>query len=100
MGSALLDGAGRRDKVVVVDVGEGLEVAFIGAEDLIAERVAQYQSSPATMQSRLDQALAVWQTWCTDLDPQHLDKQIRHEAPGLTLAWLERTAVERGIIPK
>lgn len=93
VGSALLDGLGRRDKIFVAELGDGLEVAFIGVEDLIADRVAQYDSCPSMMRSRLNQAIVLWRNLREHIDRPYLDEQIRHQAPGLSADWLGQQAV-------
>lgn len=96
VGSALLDGHGRHDKVTVAEIGDSLRVAFIGAEDLIADRVAQYDFHPPSMESRLAQAVVLFRNLEDRLDLPYLDEQIRRQAPGLSLAWLEHRAHHEG----
>ncbi|WP_152415304.1 hypothetical protein [Caenispirillum salinarum] len=69
-------------------------MAFICPEDLIADRLGQYACHPASMMSRLDQAIAVWENLSDTVDLDYLDKQICRQAPGLSLEWLEQEALK------
>lgn len=65
------------DRLVVVAV-EGGEVVMVGAEDLIADRMGQYNSAPQKVPEMLEQAIYVYEL-AENLDCEYLDRRIREE---------------------
>ncbi len=91
VGDALMDGHADRDRTTVVDLGDGLEIELIAAEDLIADRIAQFDADPRGDRERLVQAQQLYLVLAADLDDGYLDRRIQTEAPGRCLAWLKRS---------
>jgi len=88
VGSQLMDGHTNREyiQLVKIDVeNEDGEILVIPIEDLIADRLAQYQSSPND-NSMLKQAQVLWNI-ASELDIDYITKRISQEAPGLE--WSE-----------
>jgi len=76
VGSQLLDGHADRDKVQLIDAGEGARFAVIAVEDLIADRMGQYHSGTAP--EMLDQAKTLFSLY-EDADVNYMDRRIREE---------------------
>jgi hypothetical protein len=74
---ALFDGRADRGRLWEVEIGDG-HVLFAAPEDLIADRLAQYLSSPAGVPEMLLQA-AIDLAACSALDNDYLDKRIGME---------------------
>lgn len=85
-----MDGNAPRARANRVEGTEGY-VNLVSIEDLIADRVSQYESAPNHMQSRLVQAMALYDLANgKGLDQIYLDKRIREETHKLTLDWLKK----------
>ncbi len=76
---SLLDGAADRDYIQLIDASAEQQIAVIGIEDLIADRMGQYASGTAP--EMLMQAKTLF-TLSTDLDLNYLEKRIRAETAG------------------
>lgn len=59
VGSALMDGRADQSRIKFVEVS-GAVAAFIGIEDIIADRMGQYCSAPGGRDDMLDQAAALY----------------------------------------
>jgi len=95
VGSTLLDGRGSYDRVFLLRLESGRAVSVICIEDLIADRMAQYNSPPNYDLQALDQAEKLYQL-AFDLDKAYLDKRITEETAGdFDLAFLEKKADAR-----
>jgi len=80
---------GLRPRVIVYPDNDEPEISFLSIEDLIADRVGQFNSAPNGVRSALDQALMLLDI-AEELDRDYLDKRIREESMDFDLAWLER----------
>ncbi len=80
-----MEGRPRRDFVTKYRTRSGY-VFLISIEDLIADRVAQYDAPPRGDQPRLRQAIALYVA-APRIDRQYLGRRIAEEAPRRTLAW-------------
>ena len=88
VGSALLDGEGDRDRVLLTEL-DGREVTIIGIEDLIADRMGQYNAVPGGDPEMLSQAVRLMQ-FAAAIDETYLDAQIRSQTLGdFDLAFLK-----------
>jgi len=76
VGSVLLDGHADRDKVQLIDAGEGEQFAVIAVEDLIADRMGQYHSGTAP--EMLEQAKTLFKLY-KDADITYMERRIREE---------------------
>ncbi|HCK18067.1 MAG TPA: hypothetical protein DHW36_06090 [Thalassospira sp.] len=95
VGSALMDGRGSYDRIFLLRLDNGRAVSVICIEDLIADRMAQYNSPPNYDLQALDQAEKLYQL-AFDLDKAYLDKRIIEEtASDFDLAFLEKKANAR-----
>lgn len=74
----LFDGAGDKTKIRLVDVGDGSHVAVAALEDIIADRMGQYASTPNHAPDMLGQAVKLLQL-ADRLDDAYLDQRIRQE---------------------
>lgn len=81
-------------RVLAVEVAEGLCVHLIGLEDLIADRVGQYQMNEWTMRDRLAQAIYLFNLLEEEVDLAYLDRQLAAQTLGLDVAWLRNKADE------
>lgn len=75
------------------ETGNG-PVILISVEDIIADRIAQFDATPRGDESRLKQAIYLY-TGATNLDLLYLDQRIRHEAPGRALDWFQKEVAAR-----
>ena len=75
----LLDGAADRDYIQIIDAGTKQQIAVIGIEDLIADRMGQYASGTAP--EMLNQAQTLFML-SEGLDISYMDKRIREETAG------------------
>lgn len=79
------EGQYRPENNIAFETGNG-PVILISVEDLIADRIAQFDADPRGDNARLMQAIYLY-TGATDLDLLYLDRRIRREAHGRTLEW-------------
>lgn len=77
VGSTLMDGAADRQRVRVVKVGEG-HVSFLALEDIIADRMGQYESDTIHGDDMIGQAKALLDLG-GHVDEAYLDRRIREE---------------------
>lgn len=92
VGSALLDGRASYDRVYLLRLDSGRMVDLISVEDLIADRLGQYNCPPNYDEERLDQAIKIYQL-ADELDQEYLDKRIVEETMGdFDLKFLEERA--------
>ena len=91
--SVPFEGRSDRERIILVDV-EGSQIAVIPVEDIIADRMGQYVSSPQLVPEMLQQAITLYQlAW--DADEEYLEKRIREETLGeLGLVDLKRALDE------
>ena len=75
----LLDGAADRDYIQIIDAGNKRQIAVIGIEDLIADRMGQYASG--TAQEMLEQAKKLF-ILSEYLDATYMERRIREETAG------------------
>ncbi|MCC4238724.1 hypothetical protein [Thalassospira povalilytica] len=95
VGSTLMDGRGSYDRVFLLRLDNGRAVSVICIEDLIADRMAQYNCPPNYDLQALDQAEKLYQL-AFELDKTYLDKRIVEETSGdFDLAFLEKKAYAR-----
>ncbi|MBO6888138.1 MAG: hypothetical protein JJ871_08730 [Thalassospira sp.] len=64
-----------------MDLDEHSNVTFIAIEDLIADRMGQYDAPPNMREDMLEQAAALLKL-AENLDNAYLDKRIREETAG------------------
>ena len=76
----LFDGLSDRSRLVLVDV-RGHELRLPPVEDLIADRMGQFNSSPAGVPAMLDQAAKLY-LLASEIDEAYLDRRIRDETAG------------------
>jgi hypothetical protein len=89
VGRVLLEGEADPLRVAIVKVAEGSAVAVISTEDLIADRLGQFCSSPRGVGAMLDQAIKLYRL-APNLDEAYLDARIRTETAGeCDLAFLK-----------
>jgi len=83
VGSRLMDGHTNRSYIQTVTIGEGdnQEVLILPVEDLIADRLAQYDSDNNCL-DMLKQAQLLWKV-ASEIDLVYIDKRINDEAPSL-----------------
>ena len=81
VGSALMEGSADQDRLLIVDLDEHSNVTFIAIEDLIADRMGQYDAPPNMREDMLQQAAALLKL-AENLDNAYLDKRIREETAG------------------
>jgi hypothetical protein len=92
VGGQLFDGLSDVRRVQLVEIIDGKAVAIAPIEDLIADRMGQYLSTPNHVPEMLDQAVKLFQL-ADRLDEAYLDKRIRDETGGeLGLANLRKLA--------
>ena len=90
VGTQLLDGQADQDRVLIVDLDEGGNVGFIALEDLIADRMGQYNAPPNMRDDMLQQAAELLKL-AENLDKAYLDVRILDETGGdFSLSFLER----------
>lgn len=77
--ASLLDGMADRDRVVLIDLGNDGEAAFVSVEDMIADRMGQYASGTAP--ELLEQARRLFRLHA-DADLAYMDIRIRYETAG------------------
>jgi hypothetical protein len=75
----LLDGNADRERVRILDAGEGKRFSVISIEDLIADRMGQYASGTAA--DLLEQARTLYRL-SEAIDRTYLDRRIREETAG------------------
>lgn len=80
-----MDGKPRRDSYARYRTSSG-DVLIISLEDLIADRIAQFDATPRGDRSRLVQAISLY-AGAESIDKAYLAKRIGEEANGRTLAW-------------
>jgi hypothetical protein len=92
-----MDGKPQRDSYARYRTSSG-DVLIISLEDLIADRIAQFDATPRGDRSRLLQAVSLY-AGAKTIDKTYLAKRISEEAHGRTLAWfikeVEKTARQR-----
>ncbi|MDG4718050.1 MULTISPECIES: hypothetical protein [Thalassospira] len=92
VGRTLLDGRGSYDRVFLLRLDDGRAVDVICVEDLIADRMAQYNCPPNYDRDRLDQAIKLYKL-ALELDKDYLDRRIVEETFGdFNLEFLEMQA--------
>jgi hypothetical protein len=89
VGSELLDGHADRTRILEVEIAEGLIINLIGLEDLIADRVSQYQMNESTMRERLEQAIYLFNLLEAEIDKAYLDRQLATQTSELNVIWLQ-----------
>jgi hypothetical protein len=94
VGSELLDGSADPNRVLAVELVDGLIIYLIGLEDLIADRVGQYQMNESTMRDRLAQAIYLFNLLEEEVDLADLERQLAAQTLGLNVAWLRNKADE------
>ena len=77
--STLLDGMAERERVRMIDAGNGQTVSVISLEDMIADRMGQYASG--TARDMLGQAQALFVLF-PDADLDYMERRIRYESAG------------------
>ena len=77
--STLLDGMAERERVCLIDAGEGQTVSVIPLEDMIADRMGQYASGTAPAMREQARRLFVLHN---EADLDYMDKRIRYESGG------------------
>ncbi|MCH2277212.1 hypothetical protein [Thalassospira sp.] len=88
--SNLMDGRGSYDRVYLLRLDADHSVSVICIEDLIADRMGQYNSPPHYGSDMLDQAVRLYQL-AFELDKPYLDKRIVEETSGdFDLNFLEK----------
>jgi hypothetical protein len=93
VGSSLLDGAADEARILLVHLGAA-DLPVIAVEDIIADRLGQYDSGSGGHAEMLAQAIWVFRM-AQQLDATYLDRRIREETGGsLTLDFLKRAADE------
>jgi hypothetical protein len=82
---ALFDGAADDSRIVLVPMGDG-EIAFPSVEDLIADRMGQFNSPTRHDEQMLGQAVVLYRIaregLVARLDEVYLDRRIRDETAG------------------
>jgi hypothetical protein len=81
VGRALFDGRGDRNRICVVDLGADSSVQVVSPEDLIADRMGQFSSSPQGVREMLEQAVLLL-LLANEIDEAYLDKRIGEETSG------------------
>ena len=95
VGRTLMDGRGSYDRVFLLRLDNGRAVSVICIEDLIADRMAQYNCPPNYDLQALDQAEKLYQL-AFDVDKDYLNRRIVEETVGdFDLAFLEKKAYAR-----
>ncbi|HLI12861.1 MAG TPA: hypothetical protein VKY65_14810 [Alphaproteobacteria bacterium] len=95
----LFDGAADRERVRLVDVGAGEPIPIPAVEDMIADRMGQFNTRPGGDPAMLRQAIVLYLIACQDMeyriDSAYLEKRIRQETNGdYGLAYLTEKANE------
>ncbi|WP_417810333.1 hypothetical protein [Thalassospira alkalitolerans] len=89
VGRTLMEGQADQDKILVIDLVDGGSVDFIAVEDLIADRMGQYNVPPAMRLDMLNQAAELLKLAET-VDKAYLDRRISEETAGdFGLSFLE-----------
>jgi hypothetical protein len=89
VGAQLFDGYGDRSRILLVRLNDQSQVAIVSIEDLIADRMGQFCSSPQRVGEMLEQALRLLEL-AGSIDEAYLDERIRYETSGeLDLAYLK-----------
>jgi hypothetical protein len=81
VGRSLFDGNADTSRVAVVQITQASGVAMVCVEDLIADRMGQFASTPDGVKAMLDQAIKLYQ-FAQDIDRPYLDARIRTETLG------------------
>lgn len=85
------DGKADRERMLLLELGQG-KIIIPALEDIIADRLGQFSSTPRGIQSMLDQAVSLYRL-ASELDEEYLDKRIRYEtANTLDLGFLQQAA--------
>ena len=71
------EGRTDKEKLFLVDTGNG-KVTIIPAEDIIADRMGQYNSGPRGIPEMLSQAIKIYR-FAINLDEDYLERRIREE---------------------
>ena len=89
VGRQLMEGHADQDRVLIVDLEEGTNVSFLSIEDLIADRMGQYNAPPSMRHDMLMQAAELLKL-AENVDKSYLDQRINDEtARDFGLAFLE-----------
>ena len=78
---ALFDGKSDPNRVQIVEITSGQEIAVVPVEDLIADRLGQFVASQPHPPEMRAQALMLYRL-ATGLDQDYLEKRIRDETHG------------------
>lgn len=81
VGRKLMDGNADQDRVLIVDLAEHSNVGFIAVEDLIADRMGQYDAPPNMREDMLQQAAELLKL-AENVDKAYLDRRIVEETAG------------------
>ncbi len=81
VGRLLMDASADSSRVVVVQISEASGVAMVSVEDLIADRMGQFASTPEGVKAMLDQATKLYE-FAQHIDEAYLDTRIRTETFG------------------
>lgn len=77
--ATLLDGMAERDRVRLIDAGDGASVSVIALEDIIADRMEQYASGSASaMFAQAKELFALY----PEADFAYMEARIRYETAG------------------
>lgn len=94
VGRSLFEGKADQARIKVVEFSDDSSVLVVAPEDLIADRMAQFASSPQGVKDMLEQAMALL-LLAKEVDEAYLDKRIGEETSGeYDLAFL-KNAVEK-----
>ena len=89
VGRQLMEGHADQDRVLIIDLEGGGNVSFIALEDLIADRMGQYNAPPNMRDDMLQQAAELLKLAET-VDKAYLDRRISDETGGdFSLLFLE-----------
>lgn len=76
VGTALMDGLADRDRVRLIDTGDGEQFSVISVQDLIADRMGQHHSGTAP--EMLEQARILFSLYRNE-DISYMERRIREE---------------------
>lgn len=92
VGRSLFEGRGDPSRTMLVEVMPEARVAIVAPEDLIADRMGQFASTPQRVPEMLEQAALILKL-AVDYDEDYLEKRIRQETSGeYDLAFLQPKA--------
>lgn len=95
VGRSLFDGHADEARVLVVDMSAGAAVSVVSIEDLIADRMGQFSSTPTGVNEMLEQAVKLLQL-ARPMDEDYLNRRIKAETSGAyDLEFLRAKAQER-----